>query len=176
LSPKRSSEPNVFNFSDEVTNVGKTIIVGDDEPGCGQVVMGLIGLGFLGICALCGGTAWLASKGSQQTAPPPPVVNAQPVVDIPANNPAGPGAAPQVRNGILLLKAHGAVKAGVQAWVEVDGKRVADWPVGTIEQRLTLAAGQYRVAVYSIYEKVRRTIYEGLVTVVADTTTTIPLG
>ncbi len=151
------------------------IVLHRKDPGCGEVVMGLIVLGFLAICALCGGGTWVLNKTSQQIQQPQ-VVNGQQGGDVGVNGQGIPGAGAQATNGILLLKARDPVKPGVQAWVEIDGKRVATWPVGTTELRLPLAAAQYRVAVYSIYENVRRTIYEGLVTVVADTTITIPVG
>lgn len=79
-------------------------------------------------------------------------------------------------NGILVLKTKVAILKGVDAWVEVDGKRVADWNVGTREVQVTIPAGNHRVAVYSIYRKVRRIIFVRDMVVAPDTTVPVDVG
>ncbi|HEX5270334.1 MAG TPA: hypothetical protein VFW33_07605 [Gemmataceae bacterium] len=153
--------------------MGKTIIVGDDEPGCGEVAMGLIGLAVLAIFAVCGGMVWFATRGSH------PAPN--PAINVPAPNPGlavnpAPAADVQAKTGTLLLRTRVPVIEGAQAWVEVDGRRAAEWPVGSSEVRLALAAGSCRVTVLSIYRGVRRTIFDRPVTVAADDVTAIDVG
>jgi len=83
---------------------------------------------------------------------------------------------PQPREGVLILTTKVPIIKGAEAWVEVDEKRVAEWKVGTTELHLTLTAGTYRVAVYSIYRKMRRTIFDKEITVPPDATSTVDVG
>jgi hypothetical protein len=98
------------------------------------------------------------------------------VVPAPSKKPAADPQPAQRADGVLVLKTKDAIIAGVQAWVEVDGQHAADWKVGTTEVKLTIPAGNHRVAVYSIYQEVRRTIFDKQVEVAPDTTVPIDVG
>lgn len=70
--------------------------------------------------------------------------------------------------GTLRLVTSVAVKDGVKAWVEIDGKEEAKWRPGKFQVELKLAPGQYSVQVIAIYKDKRRTIYEGEVEITAN--------
>jgi hypothetical protein len=101
---------------------------------------------------------------------PPPQ---QPIV---GSNPLGGGKAPTQLPGVLLLRIGTPLLDGVDAWVEIDGKRAANWKVKTTELKLPLPAGTYQVAVRSIYEGVKRTFFDSKVTIAARETKDIFLG
>ena len=90
--------------------------------------------------------------------------------DEPKRDPPKPA---KQADGVLMLETKRPVLKGVAAWVEIDGQRKADWKVGTTELRLFLPAGRYRVTVYSIYRRVKRTIYDQQVTVIGNETATV---
>ena len=79
-------------------------------------------------------------------------------------------------DGFLVLRSSVPIIQGVNAWVEIDGVRRADWKVGTTQVQLSLPAGTYRVAVYSIYRNKKSTIYDGQATVREDTLSTVKVG
>ena len=65
-----------------------------------------------------------------------------------------------VSGKIVLSSRGGPVIAGVRAWVEMDGKKIRDWSVGTDKVTLdNLPEGEYRVVVISVYEGRRSTIF-----------------
>jgi hypothetical protein len=86
--------------------------------------------------------------------------------------------------GILVLKAKRPVRKGIEAWVEIDGERKADWPEGADELGMTLPAGEHQVTVYSMitvpsrihvsgFAKIKQTIYDKKVNVPGNETTTV---
>lgn len=83
--------------------------------------------------------------------------------------PGGPKGS-KTTDGTLILRTKAPVAAGVEAWVEIEGKRKADWKAGTKEVSLALAAGDYRIAVYSVANKVKRIVFDETVAVPPDTT------
>jgi hypothetical protein len=62
--------------------------------------------------------------------------------------------------GTLRLVTSVAVKEGVEAWVEIEGKKEKVWKPGTFQVELKLIPGEYKVKVIAIYKGVRRIIYE----------------
>jgi hypothetical protein len=93
--------------------------------------------------------------------------------DEPKPDDAQPAKPPK---GVLVLTTGTPVASGVDAWVEIEGRRTVQWRVGSKEVRLTLAAGTYRVAVHSTFQGVRRTIIDKQVKVSADATVTVDVG
>jgi hypothetical protein len=83
---------------------------------------------------------------------------------------------PAARTGQLELRATVPILEGVDAWVEVDGNRSANWMVNTAEVRVSLPAGLHRVTVRSIYQGVLGTFYDQDVQVAADATTSVHVG
>ena len=55
------------------------------------------------------------------------------------------------RVGKIILTHRVAILNGVQAWVELDDRKIADWPAGRKEIEFEAPAGNYRMAVYSTY-------------------------
>jgi hypothetical protein len=49
--------------------------------------------------------------------------------------------------GKVVLKTAAPVQKGIEAYVEVDGKRVAEWPVGGSELKLTAEVGDHTITV-----------------------------
>ncbi len=78
--------------------------------------------------------------------------------------------------GTLILRTSKKIRDDVEAWVEIDGKRVATWPVGTTEVLIVVQAGQHRVAVYSVFQKQKSTVYDQMGLVTQDQITTIQVG
>ena len=67
--------------------------------------------------------------------------------------------------GTLRITMAVAVKAGREAWVEIDGKRKANWTANKNQVELRLLEGRYTVKVVSVNQGSRRTLYEGEVEV-----------
>lgn len=120
------------------------------------------------------GTKTTEIKNEKPTNPPtqnpPPKLpkRSDPVVpEPPLQDPTPPKTddVPVIFNGTLVLKSRAKIVAGAVAWVEIDGTKKADWPVGSDEVQLTVVAGSRKVAVYSIYQGVRRQIYSSSVVV-----------
>lgn len=63
-----------------------------------------------------------------------------------------------------------------ETWVEADGKRVGEWKAGTTEMPVPLAAGTHQVAIYCIEREVRRTIFEGELSITAGNTSKMAVG
>ena len=78
--------------------------------------------------------------------------------------------------GILALSTKTPVMKGVDAWVEIDGKRSAEWKVGTDRLELELAPGTYRVSVHSNYRGMHRRIFDKSIEVARDRTKTVNVG
>jgi hypothetical protein len=70
--------------------------------------------------------------------------------------------------GTLRLVTSVAVKDGVEAWVEIDGKKEKTWKVGSFQVELKLATGVYMVKVIALFKGVRRTVYEGEVEITVN--------
>lgn len=62
--------------------------------------------------------------------------------------------------GELVLSTRTPIISGASAWVEVNGKKATSWAVGTSQVSLTLASGEHKVGVISVYRGVRRVIYD----------------
>jgi hypothetical protein len=77
--------------------------------------------------------------------------------------------------GTLRLTTLARVKDGVQAWVEIDGERKANFQVGSTQVELRLVEGRYGVKVVSIYQSKRLTIYEGEVEITANRVKEVPV-
>jgi hypothetical protein len=113
------------------------------------------------------------NKGNpSKTSPVPPVITEPPPPQTPPN---GSGTNP-VQEGTLVLKSRAKIISGVEAWVEIDGKRRIEWKVGTDEVQINLPPGRYAVEVNSIYEKVRRNFFSGKVGISKGETTTITVN
>jgi hypothetical protein len=84
------------------------------------------------------------------------------------------GAPPASVTSTLILKSKVPVREGVNAWVEVDGKRAAEWKVSTRELKLSLPAGKHRVTVNSTFRGNRQPpVYDEFVNLTADETLTV---
>ncbi|HYH66974.1 MAG TPA: hypothetical protein VD866_19925 [Urbifossiella sp.] len=70
--------------------------------------------------------------------------------------------------GQITLTSAKAILKGVEAWVEVDGKRVADWKVGTTQVTVRVTAGTHAVRVLSVYQKTQQVIFDQQVVITAD--------
>ena len=88
-------------------------------------------------------------------------------------NPSTPSTPATAGSGTLILKTKVAVRNDVQAWVEADGKRAADWKSGTTEVQFTLDAGTHHVSVYSIFQGAKRKIFDTQVDMAANATSTV---
>jgi hypothetical protein len=78
--------------------------------------------------------------------------------------------------GDLVLQTDKPIRNDVTAWVEVDGKRFADWKADTTEIKLVLPAGSHRVVVRSTYMKAQLIIFEKDIEIVSGKTITMSVG
>lgn len=100
--------------------------------------------------------------------PPPPDGPVDADLRPPTNDPKPTSEfeiAPQPRAikvyGTLRLTTKIAVKDGVQAWVEIDGKKEKDWGFGKTQVKMKLEAGSHAVRVISVYKGTRTVYFEG---------------
>jgi hypothetical protein len=77
--------------------------------------------------------------------------------------------------GTLRLLNNIPLPPGAEAWIEIDGKRASNWKVGQKESGLLLEPGTYRVTVYSIFNKVKKTCYDKEVKINPGPPTNIPV-
>ena len=77
--------------------------------------------------------------------------------------------------GQLTLTSARAILRGVEAWVEVDGKRAADWKVGTTQVTVRVTAGTHTIRVLSLYQKTQLVIFDQQVEIMADERKTLPI-
>lgn len=106
----------------------------------------------------------------------PPITPTAPVSDAtPLPDPDTIAPTPRLvrQPGLLRLTSRTAVRANATVWVEVDGKREKAWKEGTAEVELRLLEGEHAVKVVSVYQGVRRTIYDDRVEVQPDRTTSV---
>lgn len=86
-----------------------------------------------------------------------------------------PGA-PTTGSGTLILRSGTKIRDGVDAWVEIDGKRVTGWAVGTSEVEIPVPAGNHRVSVLSVYQKKRSVVFDQMCTIPPSERTTIQVA
>jgi len=90
-------------------------------------------------------------------APAPPAVS-PPAIVVPA------------ARSTLLLRHSAPIVKGAEVWVEVDGRRAAEWPVGQREVRVRVDPGERHVRVVSDYRGVKRIVLDERVSVPPDRT------
>jgi hypothetical protein len=70
--------------------------------------------------------------------------------------------------GSLRITMANAVKTGVEAWVEIDGKRKAVWKANKTQVELNLPEGRYTVKIVWMIQRVRQTLYEDEIEILPD--------
>jgi hypothetical protein len=88
-----------------------------------------------------------------------------------AANQTVPAKAPERKLATIVLLSAGPWLRGSVVYAEIDGLRVADWPVGQSELRLDVEAGEYLITVHSTYRGLKGK-WERRVTVSASETVT----
>lgn len=66
----------------------------------------------------------------------------------------------RIGKGTLVVRRKTAVADYVPTWVEIDGKKAADWPAGEKEVKLSVLAGSHRVVVQAEFNGVVRAVHE----------------
>jgi hypothetical protein len=136
------------------------------KAGClGFVILGVLCILLVRTCATTDGPEQ-APVGSSSLGP-----------QVKSSNPKQTDPVPDPRKtGVLRFKIGSPVLTGVEAWVEIDGERVAQWREGARELQVTYAAGTHQLSVHSVYAGVPRTFFKGTVTIPAGETREIFLG
>ncbi len=76
----------------------------------------------------------------------------------------------------IILTTTAPVIKGADAWVELDEKRVTEWPVGHTEVTISTTQGEHVISIISIYKGVKREVFRRKIVIEPGDTQRIDVG